>query len=312
MQDDFKFYQLSGKVNPMGLLWGILFGTLTALPLSFVYAYAVRYIPFIYLNFIISFGYVFVVALAYQAGEKKGQNRSRVVSMLGATIMAIVCLYLAWTAFLFVLMNHKINYITLVLKPSAVWSFIQVVVERGWFSMGHSKETVRGTFYAICLIGEALGYLWIFLWVGTLDKASIYCENCFHWLESIAMPSLIHAKLEGPMLQTATTGHVHWIPQLELTHELPFITLSLAACDSCEQLTTLSAKKVDIVVNKNNESSNVETVLFQNLLINKKTKDDLIKKLEELIKAQAAADEEAAKKEKDEKIVLTENESPAT
>ncbi|NUM35633.1 MAG: hypothetical protein HUU50_13890 [Candidatus Brocadiae bacterium] len=285
MQDDLKFYQLSGKINVMGPALGILFGTLAALPLSFVYAYAVRYIPFIYLNFLISLGYAFATCVAYTIGEKMGHNRSRFFSFLGTLVMTTIALYLAWSAFFFVLFQHKISYFQLVTDPKTVWLLIEKIIETGWFTLGSTKETVSGTFYMVLLIIEALGYLWFFVATCVLDKASVYCEECSKWVDAVGMPSLISCKLENAMTQTATMGTIPWIDQLELTKDFPFIVFSMTHCSQCNRLSTLTATKVEMITKqkgKETESEKKETKLFQNLLVNNKTRESILNKLQEL------------------------------
>lgn len=273
----------------MGPVLGILFGAIAALPLSFVYAYAVRYIPFIYLNFLISFGYAFCICIAYNIGEKLGHNRNRFFSFLGSLVMTAVALYCAWTAFFFVLLQHNIPYLDLLLSPKQIWLLIEKIIETGWFSIGSSKDTIKGTFYMILVLAEALGYLWFIVASCVLDSASVYCEECSKWLDPIGMPSLISPKLENAMQQTAMMGTLPWIDQLELTREAPFIVFTLTHCSQCNNLSTLSATKVEIIVKQNGketETEKKEIKLFQNLLINNKTREKILEKLEDLEKIQ--------------------------
>ena len=287
-QNDFKFYRLSGEIGISALFWGPLYGVIAAIPLSFVYAYAVRYIPFIYLNFIISFFYVFLICIAYKVGEDKGNNRNRGFSFLGATLMGLLCLYIAWATFLFVLLKHEINYFKLLVNPPLLWELIQALVERGWFSIGSSKELVSGTFYAVLLGIEAVGYVVIFQWLGTLEREKVYCENCSAWINPVVLPYPISSKLSGDILQTAQTGHIPWIQKLELENPATpsCIMLSQSCCDTCAQLKLLSAKKIEMVETKDG-SEKKETLLFQNLILSKREHEELKKKLEELAMAQA-------------------------
>ena len=285
MQDDLKFYQLSGKINIMGPALGILFGTLVALPLSFAYAYAVRYIPFIYLNFLISFGYAFAICFAYTTGEKLGHNRNRLFSFLGTLVITAIALYFAWVTLMFILYKHELSYFRFAIDVKENWLRLEELIKVGWFSMGSSKETVSGTFYMILVIAEAIGYLWFFVATCVLDSASVYCEECSKWLDVISMPSLISNKLENPMQQTTMMGTLLWIDQLELTKEPPFIVLSMTYCEQCSRLSTLTATKVDIIVKqkgKETETEKQEIKIFQNLLISNKTRDSLLNKLQDL------------------------------
>ena len=67
-----QFYKHNDTFNILGTVLGLLFGVGAAIPLAFGYAYLTQLIPFIYINWIISFGAVFLVALAFVTGERIG------------------------------------------------------------------------------------------------------------------------------------------------------------------------------------------------------------------------------------------------
>lgn len=285
--DEFRFYRLSGKANFTGLSLGLVFATALAIPCSFVYAYAVRYIPLVFLNFLVSFGYVFVIALVYKLGERMGHNRNRALSFLGALLGCSICLYLAWAAFLTVLLGKmQIGFWQLVSNPQMMWTWIEILVKNGWFTIGSSKETVSGAFYAVLLIVEALCYFWIFLAVGMLEKDAVYCERCNKWLESKLLPIFIDIRLEPDMVRTSESGMVDWLPRLASVLPFPvndsYITLHTTACDSCTDIYLLTAKKLLVSKNKEGNVETKESLLLQNLIMTKKEMDELQQRLQEL------------------------------
>jgi hypothetical protein len=57
--DLLETYRHSGKFNPPGLILPAIAAAVVGLPLGMAYAYVVRWIPFIYLNLLITLGYGF-------------------------------------------------------------------------------------------------------------------------------------------------------------------------------------------------------------------------------------------------------------
>ena len=107
MQDN--TYRSTGTFSPAGVGLGLLLALVAMFPIAFVYSYAVRYIPFIYINFLISFGAVFAVAYVYTFGESLGRNRSRAASLLAMLLAGLLTLFVFWATFLYVLSNRNLE-----------------------------------------------------------------------------------------------------------------------------------------------------------------------------------------------------------
>lgn len=292
MNDDFKFYALSGKIDFSATILGMLFGIVGAIPLSFVYAYVVRYIPIVYLNFLISFGYLAGVYFAYKFGEKIGHNRNRPVSFISAALMGLICLYIAWAAFLFVLFKHRVPYFKILLNPQGAWNATLKVAEHGWFSI--KSLQVKGVVYYIFLIIEALVYVVGFALVGTIGKDDIFCENCNKWLDPIRLPEKIDPVIIPQLQSIAQTGNLHFPTELQLTNASPYIVFSTTICDTCDNLKLLTAKQYSLEADENNNLQEKEgQTFFENLIVSKAKLEEFMQTLQAANQVQEAPVEEA-------------------
>lgn len=289
MRSEQRFYRLSGAVPPQGALLGLLFGTGGAFALSFVYAYGVRYIPFVFLSLLVSLGYLFGVSMLFQAGLLRGHVRNQTVSYVLAFVMGVIALYLAWVAFLFVLLKHRVPYTKLLLDPMLVWKYVSILAVKGWFSFKGSK--VSGGFYTALLVGEALLYLGFVTGVGALSAVDTYCERCKQWLGLPEVIALADELWRPEFEQTGKTGTEDWSNSLTYAMEPPWIHIDANACSKCGQLSLLHAKHV-AVVEKKGEVEHKETPLFANLLVPRETIDKLVQGYEDFAASQPETPEE--------------------
>ena len=227
-----RVYKTSGTFDPVGLGLGIAIAVAAMFPIAFLYAYAIRYIPFIYLNFLISFGAVFAVAYAYVWGEGLGKNRSRLASLAGMLFVGILTLYVFWVTFLFVLLRHDIGYGKLLFDPGLIKDLIKELVEVGWFTLKRAR--VKGTIYGIMLAIEAVTYIVIFVYVWwTALKERVFCEKCQKWVERVTLPVLADASFADAIVNELRQGTDRWLDMLRPTVDIVWLKLELAECTQC-------------------------------------------------------------------------------
>lgn len=275
-----SFYRLSGKTDITGPLLGLVSAVAASFLISFIYAYAVRYIPLVYLNWLISFGLVLVVAVISVSVEKTRHNRNRILSLIGTLVSATACLYLFWVAFLCVLSKHELGCFSTLAAPGKVFSLIEALAENGWFSLKGGK--VHGTFYAFLLVIEAIGYYAIFVLTHVVMTAqTIYCETCSRWLDAEELPILLDPSLAPEVKTTAQTGVLDWIERIEATDLSPYLQIELVSCSSCHNLHVLTVKEMEVIP-KDGYDETSEKVLLKNLLVSNETVETLRKKLRSL------------------------------
>lgn len=260
------YYQHKETFNVMGSVLGLAFGTAAAVPLAFVYSYLARYIPFIYLNWLISFGAVLGVAFAYVTGERMGKNRNRTASLVSALLMSVITLYIFWAAFLHVLTKGGLSFTHLVFHPKDLMRAIELLVQVGWFSLKRAR--VHGTFYGVLLAVEALAYVGIFIgmWWTMLLKG-VFCEKCNSWgddfkiplhLDQEHIPAVVAGLKTGDwsFIDTVTPG----IPDHSLIFEVTRCT------GKCPEFILLAAIKLDVIQGKDGPES-TEQDMVRNLYI---------------------------------------------
>lgn len=264
-----KFYKLSGKFSIKGPLFGAALGLVSVFPLSLVYAYLVRYIPFIYLNCVISLGFVALVAYIYFAGEGLGKNRNKYTALIGSLVMGVITLYVSWVAFLFVLKTHNLNYFELLTNPKQVINIIDNLVTTGWFSIKGGR--VNGTIYAIFLGIEALLYItaFIVMWFGSFAD-NVYCEDCQKWVDRKKLPYFYNPEYANEITQRMLAGDDSWIDWLQLVDEPHWLSLNVATCKKCKNLHVLNLNEVALKV-VDGENQENENLLLENLIISSET-----------------------------------------
>jgi hypothetical protein len=264
MQDN--TYRSTGSFHPGGVALGLALAIVAMFPVSFIYAYAVRYIPFVYINFLISLGAVFAVAGAYIFGESLGRNRSRAASLVAMLLAGVLTLFVFWVTFLFVLSEGKIEYLKMLTDPSLVIDLVKELVKVGWFTL--KRNQVKGTFYGIMLAVEAVAYIGIFAFAWwTFLKERVFCEKCQKWVarERVAMFFDL-APLEG-IAAALAAGSDAWVDQLQLATATPSLQIELASCAGCHELHVVDLIHTQDVVDKDGNPSTEEKVLLSNILI---------------------------------------------
>ncbi len=264
MQD--HTYRPTGTFDPKGVGLGLALAVAAMFPISFVYAYAVRYIPFVYVNFLISFGAVFAVAGAYVFGESLGRNRSRAASLVAMLLAGVLTLFVFWVTFLFVISRHELEYLKMLTDPSYVIDLVKELVKVGWFTL--KRNQVKGTFYGLLLAVEAVAYLGIFVFAWwTFLKERVFCEKCQKWVERERVAMFFDlAPLEAIATALAAGSDV-WVDHLRLAGTTPSLQIELASCAGCAELHVVNLIHTQDVVDKDGNPSTEEKVLLANILI---------------------------------------------
>lgn len=268
MQDN--IYKSTGSFDPKGVGLGLALAIAAMFPVSFIYAYAVRYIPFVYINFLVSFGAVFAVAGAYVFGESLGRNRSRAASLVAMLLAGVLTLFVFWVTFLYVLFERNLEYLKMLTDPAYVIDLVKELVKVGWFALKNNR--VKGTAYGVMLAIEAAAYLGIFVFAWwTFLKERVFCEKCQKWVdrERVAMFFEL-APLEG-IAAALATGSDAWIDQLHLATSTPSLQVELASCAGCHELHVVNLIHTQDVVDKDGNPSTEEKTLLANILIHPAT-----------------------------------------
>ncbi len=200
-----KYYTPSGKFNPLAFLYFIVVALIVLPILGLAYAYAIWYIPFIYINFIIAGAFGFLIALAVSYGVVKFGKVRNIPLTIGLSFLAgIIALYFHWAVWVDLVINAGESYgssrigitvsnikllqtFNLALQPDILFSLISEINEYG--TWGIRTATVSGTFLTIIWIIEALIILAISTFIPIGYASAPFCELDNEWFKEKELPA---------------------------------------------------------------------------------------------------------------------------
>lgn len=200
-----KYYQPSGKFNPIAFIYFII-STLIAFPIiALIYTYLVWYIPFVYINFFITAGFGFLVGVTIsQLSIKVGKVRNPKIAFILGLVGGLIALYFSWVIWIDLVINAGESYGTsrigittsnikllqvfqLALHPQAVFDLIAKINEVG--TWGIRGGTVSGIFLSVFWVIEALIVIVLSVIIpNTLSKLP-FCEFDNKWFDEIDLPA---------------------------------------------------------------------------------------------------------------------------
>src|SRR3954452_7344013 len=121
------FYSHSGKFGVHGPLLAVVAGVAVGYPLGIAYAYLIKWIPFIYLNFLITLGCGFVFGLMTLQLLKYGRVRNGPIALLTGITVGVVAWYFNWNGYIHTLVRHA----PLLLTPGQVLAVRQELYKEG-------------------------------------------------------------------------------------------------------------------------------------------------------------------------------------
>lgn len=207
-----KYYQSTGKFSPTSFAL-IALVCLTALPvLGLVYAYAIWYIPIIYLNFLLAAGFGYAISLAVNRGViALGKVRNGALAATFALVGSVAALYFHWAIWLDLVINSGESYgndsigitvsnisilesLGLALNPNIMIELIGAINETG--TWGFKGKAIDGTFLTIIWVIEAL-IVTIVPMIMVYDRSKKpFCEASNSWTKEKELPALEHISNE--------------------------------------------------------------------------------------------------------------------
>jgi len=142
------YYKHSGKFSLTGVLFAVVAGSLIACFCGFLYAYAVLYLPFVYINALIALAFGGICGATAAVLLKKKKVRSDAVALGVTLLVTAVAFYYSWAVWLWALIRrageelHLADFVGAVLQPWVVWAAILEVNKTGaWSLRGGSPVT---------------------------------------------------------------------------------------------------------------------------------------------------------------------------
>ncbi len=191
------YYRPSGKFSPTSFI--LFIGLcLTAFPLlGLIYAYAIWYIPFIYINFLIAGGFGFLVGwLINFLVVGKGKVRNTPLAIGLGLLGGLIALYFHWAVWVDLVINAGESYgnsrigvttsninafevFNLAAQPGVLFSLIGEINEFG--TWGIRTSSVSGTFLSVIWVLELLIVVGIATLIPIGGAQKPFCEIENQW-----------------------------------------------------------------------------------------------------------------------------------
>lgn len=200
-----NYYQPSGKYSPNAFIFFLIIA-LFALPLlGLIYAYAIWYIPLIYVNFIIAGGFGFAVGwLINKFVITKGKVRNTKLAILFGVLSGLIALYFHWAVWMDLVLNAGesigserigitvsnikiLQVFSLATNPSALFELIGLVNETG--TWGIRGGTVSGAFLSVIWIIELLIVVIVATLIPIGTAREPFCEIDNDWFTKTMLPA---------------------------------------------------------------------------------------------------------------------------
>jgi hypothetical protein len=248
-------FRYSGKMGASPLAIAVV--TIPAVfILSLIYGHINVYNPLIYVNFLMTMGYGYLIAWIIGKVARLAKCRSPLSLALLSFLMGLWALYAVWAAWSFALINRSIPALTPTLlevysNPRFLWTFITLVNTSGWFTIHNSTPSGIVLWIVWAIEAGAIVGIITFYPVKML-KGWVFCEPCGVWC--LQKPDL--ARFSDP----SNPEHVRRLKDGDLTvlAELPpmrpgnsaHIRVSSQRCAKCSETETIMVTRYWYVRNE--------------------------------------------------------------
>lgn len=296
-----QYYRHSGEF-PLLQTCGIFVGSVvTAAVAGFAYAWASVYIPFIYLNGILTAGFGAAVGALVGTLAQRVHIRSNKIPLVITFLACLAGYYVAWGADFLARINLPagMSWLT-AFHPQLLWGYIRHFYEHGFWTIGHGVGNGKDP-----ISGIALGIFWL-LEVATLFGVALYlcyktssdetyCEACGVW--STSAKGLAHYERGDAkdLVARLDEGDISVLAGRKLPHPAAnnFWQLEAHLCPTCSDHTCLSITDVTIKDDGKGNVNREDKYLVNKLLVTREQFDAIVaaaprpepdKSLEEFLK----------------------------
>jgi hypothetical protein len=277
MSEAFQIYRHSGKFGLHGPILALVAAAALAFPLGFAYAYLVKWIPFIYLNFLLTAGYGFVFGVVSAWVLRLAKTRNTGVAVLCGLLAGLFALYFEWSAHIHAVFKGA----PVLCTPLQLWGGVQQLYEDGSWSL-RGGGNVTGIPLAIVWGVEALFILGLGMLVplGMIGDTP-FCEQNQCWLDEEKKIDTLEAFTEPDHLSAFRQGDL--APLSKAKPRTPdsstFARVTLKHSPRCDQFCTVSVANITVTRNSNGDPTEKTQELARNLML-PKSMFELIAKFE--------------------------------
>jgi hypothetical protein len=266
------YYRPSGIVPIGGLLQTLFAGLGSAISIAVAYSYAMVYIPIIYLNFLGTFCFGFVIGYLVKQSARAGRIRNRVVPAAIGFVSGLAGVYFAWGADLLARQGAPGNLGFLAaFRPQILWSYIQWFYENGQWGIGqHANNNVSGIPLALVWVAEfgvIVGLATAIPW-GEMRKW-VFCENCGWWAtteSNLNCYSAVDADKNAERLKQEDLSVLRELAPARPT-DLMHLRLHVTTCETCDESNYLDLDQVTVTIDKKGNVKTTSKLLVEKMQI---------------------------------------------
>ncbi|MCP3924411.1 MAG: hypothetical protein GY714_17690 [Desulfobacterales bacterium] len=261
-----KYYEHSGTIGLMGLIYIILAGAIGSLLLGAIYGYAIFYIPFIYLNFFITLGFGGILGLLIGYSGKFGKVRNTKALVFFGLIFGIFAQYIGWVSWIHAFSGKEG---AMVASPSNMYYVVKMVADNGawsifgWTPKGFSIYSIW-TIEALMIIGASTLFACIPI------VSTPFCERCNKWidkeefifpLEPIENVEILTSQLEGSDFTI-----LNLLKETDDDASI-YTQLKLLFCPDCQDSYFLTVTSVEITEDDKGEIEKNDDDIIENFVL---------------------------------------------
>jgi hypothetical protein len=269
-------YVPSGSFRLLPTLALALLAAVGGAGVAWLYQHLIDWIPLIYLGFLFTVGFAFVLALGLFFALKAGHCRSRVVGWFFALVVGVsgVAASHVWAyRFTFDEVQTSLEkdgdreaaaHLGEMLDFSSYLDFRQ---EAGWtLSKGGSGGLNLNGWMVYAIWGiEALGILFLCFIGANMATAEPYCERCQRWTDDQDL--LLAGRSSADVSAAIAAGDLDALLAVEASPEASPVALSykLAACPACPRTGYLSIEEQRVELDDKGKESKKTTTLLEHV-----------------------------------------------
>jgi len=260
-------YSPSGKFHITAFIYFILAALIFIPIVSTIYAYAIWYIPFPYINFFITAGFGLLVGLGISfLAVKLGKVRNGKLATLFGFIGGLLALYFHWAVWIDLVLNISDTVgsdtmgvavsnakagqvLTLLLNPGALFSIMSEIQEYG--TWGIKQGTVKGTPLTVIWVIEALMVFVISLITPAGQSSKPFCELNEKWFDEKDIKPLSHLENPSDVMARINQNDFSFIENLDVVADpkseshTKFLLFSNETNENYLTVTNVTARKND-------------------------------------------------------------------
>ena len=175
-----RFYRRSGAVPPLGFVGAVIIACAGSTVVAIAYSLITYINPIVFIGFLGTMAFGFLIGMAARFASGWGKIRNSLVYFVVGVIAALFAEWVSWVTFLYTLTEGSIPLNILVTEPGAMWELIQLVNDKGYYSLNNHR-----------VIDDWLTAFWVIEFILVVGIAGItaatkddaFCEVTGDWTD---------------------------------------------------------------------------------------------------------------------------------